>query len=793
MGMPVSKSRSFLSVPSAFFGILLISAATLLFEIAWTRVLSVTLWYHFAFMALSTALFGFGAAGVLLSLRKSRAPVSRNTAARLALATPLAFVAGYTLSNLTPYEPFSLGQDSLQWLYLLLFYLVSTVPFFFSGLTVAALLSRYAGDVHRLYLFDLAGAGIGAFLAVALLPVTGGTGTLFMAAGLAGVGGVLAARPIDRWGVATLALSLCLFGSAPYGDALFPVRISRNKLTGDGVPLGEVFTNPEFHRYTGWNATSRVDVVAWRDNSRQSHRTIFIDGGTAVTRLAHPMGPISGLAPGRDEESFFLNLQSNPRVLVLGSGGGREVLLAVRSGAESVTAVEINPDINHIVQARMADFTGRLYHLPQVRVYTDEARHFINRTEARFDLIHLPHTISNAAMASGSLSLAENYLLTKEAFEAYLARLTDDGVLLMTRPEAHLPRLFSTARAVLAKDDSALGARLIAWRRPSRGQSFYGGFALKKRPFTADEVARFKQTLKRMRLEPLFLPNDIARPPYADLVAGKPLSDIRLDYPAILTPATDDKPFFNRRVSFADLSFSDFTGIFSRGKKGRLALEVRPVTEAALLALLVESVLVALIFIIGPLVLFRRRMSRKAGRLSTIATFFALGLAYITVEMGFIHRLTLYLGRPAVVMATVLGTLLLSSGVGSAFAARFKGGRAPFFASLAAAAAAIISALLLPLVISSTLGLSAPARIAVSIAALAVPGFVMGMPFPLLIRRLESTYPERIPWAFGINGLASVIGTVTALLVAMTLGQTAVLAAGILCYLAAAVASGKMI
>ncbi len=798
-----------------FAGILFISAATLLLEIAWTRILSVTLWYHFAFMALSTALFGFGTAGVVLSLRSSAQPVSDRALGRFAYATPFAFVVGYGLSNLIPFEPFSLGRDGAQWIYLLLFYLAATIPFFFSGLTVAALLSRYASNVHRLYLFDLVGAGLGALSVVLLLPWTGGTGTILFAAGTAGIGGLLVARPRRPRAMLLGVFSLTCLVASPFGDALMPVRISRNKLTGDGVPLAEVFADPKFHRYTGWNAISRVDVVEWRDRARRFQRTMFIDGGTAVTRIAHPMGRIASLRPGRDELSFFLGLRQEARVLVLGSGGGREVLLAVRSGAAKVAAVEINPTINFIVKDRMADFTGGLYALPEVAVHTDEARHFIDRTGERYDVILLPHTISNAAMASGSLSLAENYLLTLEAFEAFFSRLSDDGILFITRPEAHLPRLFSTARAALQVSDASstttgesgtrfsaegtsnerttLASRVIAWRRPVSGQSFYGGVVFKKRPFTAAEVDSFVDTLSHLRLEALYLPGQRTLEPYHSLAAGKPLSTIPLPYPAILTPATDEKPFFNRRVPFSKLTLSDITAVFSRGQKGRIALENRPVTEAALIALLAESAAVALVFILGPLFVFRRRALREgSGRGATVIAFLALGLAYITVEMGLIHRLTLYLGRPALVMATVLGTLLIGSGVGSAFSARFQSRRAPGLAALAAAVAGLAAAQLIALIATHTLALSDPLRVSMTVMVIAPVGFVMGMPFPLLLRRLKETCPARIPWAFGINGLASVIGTVTALLIAMTLGQTAVLLAGVLCYIAAAAAAIRL-
>jgi len=782
------NDRSLPVTRAVFPGILLLSAATLLLEIGWMRVLSVTLWYHFAFMVLSTALFGFGFAGVVLSLRRDAAVVTARFLGLAACTTPLAFVLGYSLFNQIPFEPFSLGRDPWQWLYLPLSYLAVTLPFFFSGLTIGSLVTRQAERVHHLYFFDLIGAGLGSLLVVLLLPLLGGAGTVFAAAGLAGLGATLiAVEAGPRWSAGAFGMALLFLGLAPFGDEVLPVRISSNKIVAQGVTVAKVLADPRYHRLTAWNTMSRIDVVEWRDQARHVHRSVLIDGGTAVNRLAHPQQAIDLLPPGRDDESFFLGLFSAPRVLVVGSGGGREVLLALRSRASQVTAVEINPAINKLVSEQMADFTGHIYQDPRVTVFTDEARSFLRRSEERYDLIHCPHTISNAAMASGSLSLAENYLLTLEAFGDFLEHLEEKGVLLFTRPEAHMPRLLSTARAALGvKGKEEIGTRAILWRQPAEGQSFYAGLALRQVPFSIDEIQGFADRLEGLGLEPLHLPGFVSQEPYESLVRGAALTAVPLFFPAILDPATDDKPFFNRRVPFSKFGWSDIKGVFSRGTAGRDALENRPVAEAALVMLLGESTLIALIFILVPLMVFRRRALEGEGRGSTLVAFSALGLAYITVEIGLIQRFTLYLGRPVVVYATVLGTLLISSGLGSALARHLKGQSAARRAALAAAGVALLTSVGLPSVIEATLAWSEGIRTIVAIFFLVGPGLLMGMPFPLLIHRMKQRYPERIPWAFGVNGFASVLGTVSAVLLSMTGGQTAVLLAGVFFYLVAA-------
>jgi len=773
---------------SVFSGLLLLAAATLLLEISLTRILSVTLWYHFAFMVISTALFGLGFAGVVLSLRKQAQSVGARMVARWALSTPLAFVAGYGLFMLVPFEPFSLGSRPVQWLFLPLAYLAVTLPFFCSGATIASLLTRYAASVHRLYLFDLVGAGLGSLVVVLLLPALGGSGVVFAAAALAAIAAILLGREQGRkWSLSAAGLAVVLLVCVPFAGRLIPVRISSNKVTGGGRPVGEVLADERFNLFTAWNTLSRIDVIEFLDPRKNVHRTILIDAGTAVTRMAHPTGPLDSLGPTVGEESFFVRLYREPRVLVVGSGGGREVLLALRNGAEKITAVEINPTINYLVEEHMADFVGHLYQHPRVEAVTDEARSFLRRLEENYQLIYCPHTISNSALSSGSLSLAENHLMTFEAFEDYLDHLSDDGVLVITRPEAHLPRMFSTARAVFdGRGLSGLEHRVLAWRQPSDRLSFVAGFALRKTPFSREQLESFARILESRGLEPLYLPGEAGVHPYPRLLTEDDYLSVDVPFAAILEPATDDQPFFNRRVPFSHIGFSDLAGVFSPGQEGRWALEDRPVAEAALLVLLIETLLMALLFIVLPLFIFRRRALAGAFRLKTLSAFACLGLAYIIVEVGFIQRFTLYLGRPVLVFSTVLGTLLVFSGLGSAFSRRFSNARAPFFAGLTAAGVSLVCAFLAPLLVGLTLAWPAALRVLLAVFILAPPGFVMGMPFPLLVRRLESAYPERIPWAWGVNGFASVVGSIGAVILGMTLGYTVVLLFGVLCYLLAA-------
>lgn len=760
---------------------MLLSAGALLLELALIRVLSVALWYHFAFMAVSSALFGFGLAGVALSLRPGNGAISARLVAIAATATPLAVAGGFALFNTIPFEPFSLGVDRAQWLWFPLALLTLAAPFFSAGLAVAATLSRHASRVHGLYLFDLVGAGFGGLLTVLIVPRVGGTGAVLSAGALTAIGAFLLSReekgPL-AWANAALAAVLLL--AVPLADRVLPLRISRDKVIRGGQ-FALAVKDKRFHLETRWTADARVDVFQLGPRVRH----VTIDAGASTLRLASE-GLFESLGEN-NEESFFYRLFPGGRALVVGSAGGRELLIGLRAGAGELTGVEVNEALNDLLRGTQAEFTGRIAFDPKVKLVTDEARSFLERDVTKYDLIHCPHTISNASLASGSLTLAESYLMTREAFGAYFAHLTPRGVLLITRPEAHLPRLFATLRAVTGTAD--LAERVVAWRAPAEGLSFDSGVAIRSVPFTREEVAAFGAELGRQKLEPLYLPGEGAAGLYRDLLTVPHVEQVPLPFTALLFPATDDRPFFNQRVSLTDLTFRDLADVFSRGKKSRTALEDRPVAEAALLVLLMQATLLGLVAIVVPLLVFRRRALKSEGRSRTLVAFAALGLGYIVLELAFVQRLTLFLGRPVVVLATVLPALLIASGLGSGFSRRFASARAPWLSCVAAAVAALVCAGLAALVSSVALAAPEAVRVALAVLVLAPAGFVMGMPFPLLIAKLELSYPERIPWAWGINGFTSVVGSVLAIVIGMAFGYSAVFAVGVLAYGVAAMSA----
>lgn len=770
------------------WGLGIVSAATMLLQISWTRALSVALWYHFAFLVISTAMLGFGVSGVLLTLGRRRwaALPLDHTLSVLAAAQAAAALLGFLVANHIPFAPFALLSDPHQLLYGPLYVLALAAPFVCSGLIAALLLGRHPAQAGGIYLFDLVGAGLGALLLVAVMPA-GVSTAIAASAALACVAALIFATRRTRAPAAVL-LVLAL-GLTWVAEQALPLRISPTKRLG-ARPIAEALAGPQ-RLYTGWNTFSRVDVIALRHS-----RMIAIDAGTAFTRLPRVNGPLATLGPVEDAHALALRPRQTRSALIIGSGGGVEVLAALRNGVQRVVAVEVNPLINDLVSGPMARYLGHAFADPRVELYTDEARSFIARHAERYDAIIAAHTISNAATAAGALSLAESYLLTVEALASCLDHLSPQGLLWITRPEPQLPRLAATVRAALdARGVTEPWRHVAIYAAPTadRSPSFFGGLYVGVRPLPEAWLADARQRLAAHALRALYLPGDAAGPAIYRAVLHSNASGLQALYRSsrrALAPTSDDRPFFNQHGRWGALRWADVAGAFRQEQRERMALEDQPVAEVVLLAVLMQSLLLALLLIVAPLALGRRAGAvLDRGSLPLLLYFSALGLGFMLAEVALIQRLTLFIGQPVHAFATVIGALLLSSGLGSGLSQRWAPTAATLRPRLLALLGLIIVALLsvsgaISLLLRHALAWSLGARL-VTVGALLSPlGLLLGAAFPLALRHTGAKRPGLIPWAWGLNAVTSVVGAVLAVIAATIIGFKGVLA------LAAAVYGG---
>jgi hypothetical protein len=483
-------------------------------------------------------------------------------------------------------------------------------------------------------------------------------------------------------------------------------------------------------------------------------------------------------------------LLESPVVLVLGAGGGADVLLALFNDAHHVDAVELNPQVSELVMDRYASFAGNLYQDHPVNVYTHEARGYVAQSDRSYDLIQIGLLDSFGASGSGVQSLHESYVYTVEALRQYLSHLEPDGVLAITRwlklPPRDSIKLLGTAIEALRQNGVTDPGQQIAMIRSWNTTTLL----VRNGQFLSRDVDVIRDFAASKSFDTVFFPgmargdanryNLLDEPWLYDAAAallGSSADSYINNYKFHVEPATDDRPYFFHFFKWE--SFLEAAGLRKRGGAGLIEWGY-----VVLIATLVQAVVIALMLIVLPLLLVRRDWPPGVGKRMGVY-FGLLGLAFLFVEIAFIQKFILFLSHPLHSVAVVLSSFLVFAGIGSALSDRLKC-RSPV--AVAVSLIVVISAtyaVALPLVFSALLGASDVIRIVVSVALVAPLALFMGMPFPFGLKRLAERAPGFIPWAWGINGFASVISAALATVLAIEFGFTAVLMLALLMYASA--------
>lgn len=821
--------------------LLLVSAAVLSYQVILLRAFSIGQWHHFAYMVISIALLGFGASGTLLAVLKrggmntavsfqcSEVVWFAFSATSFAITLPIAF----WLTQRVPFDPFLIVWDRRQVLYLGCYYLLLSVPFFAAATAIGLALTSESEKCPRLYAYNMAGSGIGALLAVGLLSIArvewalaGVVGLAQSAAVLALLDGKLLVDRGARWllaaaGVAIMAILTLAYVFHPpkvrlsqYKGLSYALNLPHAALVAErSSPLGrvDVVISPAIREAPGLSLIAPTDAIP------PSQLGLYVDAESAgaITAFNGDTSKLNYLDWMITAAPYFA-LQEAPqglRVCVLGAGGGAGVLLALRHAARQVDAVELDSNVPELLRGKFRDFAGGLYERPEVRVHHAEARAFVQAARATWDVIDLSLVDSFAASAVGVGAVSENYLYTRDAFEAFLNHLRPGGVLAVTRWARTPPRdelkLFATAVAALEQMGLSPAEHLVLMRSWAAAT-----LLVKKESFSAPELSALRRWAEERLFDVSYFPgiaadqhnrfNILERDYYfeaasAFLAGGQRREQFFRDYAFNLRPATDDRPYFFH---------------FFRWRALPLMLRTSqqswiPFSEwgyLILVATLAQATLLGILLIVSPLALLPRRIppidspvarprSRGAVRLRVLLYFLALGLGYLFTEMALIQRLVLFLADPIYAVVVVLAGLLFVSGLGSAWAARQlrKGVSATRLAGLAAIIVAVtgtVYALGLHTILTPLLSWPLPARIVLAFT-LILPFAAMGMPFPLVLRQLGQTRAELLPWAWAINGCASVVAGPLATLLALGAGLPAVLLAASACYAVAALVAGR--
>ena len=734
-------------------GVGLVAAAVIGYEIGLVRLFSFLQHYHYTFLVVSGAVCGLGLGAALSAVLHT----STGSVCVSVLYRHLGYWAGGCGVSMIC-GAFAVAQFPRMPLPLLVG--ISGLPFIAAGAFLAlAFRARYQQS-QVLYFWDLVGAALGILYVVPALEWLGGVGALVGASVFALTA---AAFFFHRW-VWTCPIVLA--------TGLVVYSFQQRELI-DLSALAEAADKPMFralgaerHRGevkdTRWSAYARTDLV---DRTGDTGLNLYVDGGAGSYMFRFP-GDYRQLFFVRREAAFFpYYFSRRERALIIGPGGGADVLYALMTGWRHIEAVEINPEIAALVRS-YGEYNGHLYDLEGVELHIGDGRNYLERSRAHYDLIALPLVYAEAADLVG-YALSENYLFTREAFAAYLDHLAEGGRLaLVVHNHALMLRVVATLGALWEErghEPSAVLDHLVVVNGvrgdPARQEAHRPLLLVQQQPYTAGQLARLHAAMEELGLDAYFSPGRNERPALAAL-RGATLADFVAASALDISPTTDDRPFFY-----------DAT----RGLDSKLTWLLGGALLACVLVLLV------------PLPSMRQRLASGPPPLLWALFAAGLGAGFMMVEIHLLQRFGLFLGYPTLTLAVALFGLLLGTGAGSLAGGWYRPLAHPRGLGLVGAGVGLVCYLygfLLDGALAGALAWSLPARVGLTLALVAPLGMLLGTCFPACLRLGGSQRAGIVPWLWAVNGFFSVLGSVGAVALGMELGASASLAVGAAAYVA---------
>jgi spermidine synthase len=775
-----SSSSPGFNWPLLYVAVSLTTLGTLLLELSLTRIFSVVFSSPMAFLAISIALFGMGAGGVFSYIVAGWhgnlfCKIGTLSAINCVLVTIA--ICTVLLQTETP----GLAEFAL-------IYFTNALPFFVAGAILSLVISDTVQRVNRVYFFDLVGAAGGCLLLIPLLNQAGKAGgpntTLSVAVLFAAAAAIWFNLGSSRSGrVLSVGVALA-----------FTLLVIVNSKTGwidVRYAKGQKLQHEKFVR---WNSFSRIALGEERDTGNPM---IFIDADASTAVMRYDLQHLSA-----DERHGLLYegqglpyaIRPGAKTLVIGPGGGWDVTRALVSGSRDITGVEINPIIaNTIMREKYPELSHDLYtRRPEVRIIVEDGRSFARRTDQKFQVIQATLVDTWASTAAGAFALTENNLYTVDAFHDYLTHLTDDGILAFTRwgfdPPRESLRLVSLAMVALKELGETDPASHVIVARAGGKEALEGWGALdtvifSRKPFTAEDVKRARNQMAEGHLTPIYLPGPGPKNHFRDLLTSPDPVKWQHDYIYDVSPVTDNRPFFFYTVQPRDL-FAFLQNASNKTADYKVNVAVPVLFEA-----LIVSVVAVVIILLLPPVVLRAKLPNDGATRAFLFYFFFIGAGFILIEVALIQKFVLFLGQPVYALSCVIFTLLLSSGLGSFFSRRLLDGKDQRLKTALAAIAALVALLALSIgtVLTSGVGLPLPVKVLSTIVMIAPAGFLMGMPFPTGLARLEERNSPAVRWAWSLNAASSVLGSVGAVVCAIYLGLMQTLLVGGLLYLGALV------
>lgn len=783
-------------------GVFLVSFSVMLFQITATKIIEYSLWANYAFLIISTAMFGIGLSGVVMT----RWPgiMKLDTGLFFALNSFccgvtiwLAFLGMNAIPLHLPGAPDGWGMELSN---LGLLFLVLSLPYLFFGFIISGLFEKKGQKAGIYYFADLVGAGLGCLALMAFIKYLAPQGLVMLSVVLA-----VAATPLffssSRFAANKIALGVACavaFTAIAGGVYLVPTVQDIIPIT---VHVGKRTYKQDLENNRieamSWSPLSRVDIAKMSEWSKR----VWIAGGVNESSIIKFNGDFEALRARRAETlkaaQKVINYQAYPHffkknhtVCMIGTSGGADSLYALSLGARHVVGVEMDPGVAAMVTQRYREYAGGLFTDGKYsELVVDEGRSYLRRTDRKFDVIQQVNNFTPIAFMNGALNLSETYLLTVESFKDFYDHLTDDGILSISRYGSY--KLLANGvemfhRMGVGPEEYAKHFMIVEgpqWVIPT--------MLMKKSAFTEDEVKAFRDWFYALgkRRQILYAPYIDTPDNFYSRVATLPDPSSMYRLGAFdLSPATDNKPFFNH-VKILGMKDVDRNAVLYLPEelkhieaynilKNRL-----PPGDIPVLAVLGIAFILASVFFGLPMLTGRElRASLKTER-RALAYFACLGMGFIFVEVCLIQRFVLFLGQPVYSISIVLCSILLSAGVGSLLSERIRPVRNNIITLLLVLAMTVlIMNYSIPWLSENFIQHSLPVRMAVTFVFISVCGLLMGMPMPIAIRYLKLQKRSIISWGWAINGYFSVIGSALTILVAINFGFRTVFYFAALCY-----------
>lgn len=824
-----------LATKRGFFAFLMVvlffaSLATILFELALTRVFSIVLWYDYAFMAISVAFFGLGVGSLLIHMQKDRGEQPNAGRLQRLISVPqmnpaavtkklIQYSVAYALS--VPAFIFAVTQIPPDTSYVYLFYLASSVPFFFVGSIMALVFYAVPRQISKLYFADLVGAASAALLLDPFMRWLGAEPVLLLTALLVAGSAIIGALALSRGskkagpvimtgrqkaysaGIFAGVAAMLVLGSPAMAAALAsPGALGADDFLkvdpGPNKGLYWQLKNP--HRFehlsTEWNSFSRIDVTRQilfdnvdttgdspvRNTKELANIIIDADAGTPIYEWNGDKKELTWMRQYMDYLPYEITETDN--ALVIGSGGGQDVMMALAGGADKVTAVEINPMIVGAVQRNAG--AGSVYDRDDVELHIDDGRRFIGSSSDKYDVITIKLVDSWAAQLAGGYALSENYLYTSEAFQHYIGHLDGgDSMLAMIRWSFELPRLMPVVADALEKETGKSREELaphivvledrpgLYFGRLDDTQTYYPVLVMvKATPFTEEQLNLIRPRVEAGRADTIMLAGEQMNEPYDMLFSTGGVDDYNQHVVSVMginpKVTTDDSPFY-------------------------FARDLVPQQMIALLGTVlgISAVLSAMLVRHARATKGKSHDNSPKTRNTSFVMFaIFIGLGFMILEITFIQKFLLLLGTPIMALTVILFSILLSSGIGAYVSGRLfkeRPHRAVFVSVPILGGMILFYLFSLQGIINSSISMELPARAALTFALLSPAGLLMGFQFPTLIRMAASGNgrENKTTLLWGINVIASIVGTVLAALLAMIIGFNWNLIVGLAMYVGA--------